>query len=63
MSNDIRWAKLSSACSGITFASLWRRGRHDVKQANKAELTDWENEGGSVAPVAWRHAQGRTIPS
>jgi len=50
MSNDIRWAKLPSACGVITFASLLRRNRNNVKQARKSELNEWENEGGSVAP-------------
>ena len=50
MNNDIRWAKASSACGVITFASLLRRNRHNGKQAHKAELNEWENEGGSVAP-------------
>jgi hypothetical protein len=50
MSNDIRWARLSSACGPITLASLLRRNRNDAKQAHKAELNEWENEGGSVAP-------------
>ena len=50
MNNDIRWAKLPSACGVITFASLLRRNRNNGKQAHKAELNEWENEGGSVAP-------------
>jgi hypothetical protein len=50
MNNDIRWAKLSSACGVITFASLLSRNRHNGKPAHKAELNEWENEGGSVAP-------------
>jgi hypothetical protein len=50
MNNDIRWAKLSAACGVITFASLLRRKRHNGKQAHKAELHEWESEGGSLAP-------------
>ena len=50
MNNDIRWAKLSSACGVITLASLLRRNRHHGKQAHKAELNEWESEGGSLAP-------------
>ena len=50
MNNDIRWAKLPSACGVITFASLLRRNRDHGKQAPKAELNEWENEGGSAEP-------------
>jgi len=44
----IRWAKLFAACGGA--ASLLRRKRHNEKQAHKAELHEWENEGGNLAP-------------
>ena len=50
MSIDIRWAKLFAACGGAAFASLLRRKRHNKKQAHKAELREWENEGGNRAP-------------
>jgi hypothetical protein len=49
MNIDIRWAKLFAAC-GAAFASLLRRKRHNQKQARKAELHEWENEGGDLAP-------------
>ena len=50
MNIDIRWVKLFAACGGATFASLLRRKRHNEKQARKAELHEWENEGGNPAP-------------
>jgi hypothetical protein len=49
MSIDIRWAKLFASCGAVTFASLLRRKRHE-KQAHKAELHEWENEGGNLSP-------------
>jgi len=39
-----------AACEGAAFASLLRRKRHNEKQAHKAELHEWENEGGHLAP-------------
>jgi len=50
MNIDIRWAKLFAACGGAALASLPRRKRHNEKQAHKAELHEWENEGGDLAP-------------
>ena len=50
MNIDIRWVKLSAACGGAAFASLLRRKRHNKKQAHKAELHEWKNEGGNLAP-------------
>ena len=50
MDNDIRWGRLPSACGVITFASLLRRNRNTVELAHKAELNEWENEGGNVSP-------------
>lgn len=50
MNIGIRWAKLFTACGGAAFASRLRRKRHNEKQAHKAELHDWENEGGNLAP-------------
>jgi len=50
MNIDIRWAKLFAACGGAAFASLLRRKRRNEKQAHKAELHGWENEGGNLAP-------------
>ena len=51
MNIDIRWAMLFAACGGAVFASLLRRKRHNEKQAHKAELHEWENEGGHLAPA------------
>ena len=50
MNIDISWAKLFAACGGAAFASLIRRKRHNEKQAHKAELNEWENDGGDLAP-------------
>ena len=50
MNIAIRWTKLFDACGGAAFASrLWRK-RHNEKRAHKAELHEWENEGGNLAP-------------
>ena len=50
MNIAIRWTKLFDACGGAAFAPrLWRK-RHNEKQAHKAELLEWENEGGNLAP-------------
>ena len=50
MNIDFGWAKSFAACGGAPFASLLRRKRHNEKQAHKAELHEWENEGGVLAP-------------
>jgi len=50
MNIDIRWAKLFAACGGAAFASLLRRKGHNEKQAHKAELHEWKNEGGDLTP-------------
>ena len=51
MNIDIRWAKLFAACGGAAFAAaVLRRKRHNEKQAHKAELNEWENERGNLAP-------------
>ena len=42
-----RWAKLL----GAAFASPPWRTRAKEKQAHKAELNEWENEGGNLAPL------------
>jgi hypothetical protein len=46
---DTRWATLF-ARGGAAFASRLRRRRRDDKQAHKAELHKWENEGGNLRP-------------
>ena len=50
MNIDFRLATLFAACGGAAFASLLRRKRHNEKQVHKAELHEWENEGGNPAP-------------
>lgn len=46
------WIVLLAACGGAAFASLLRSKRHKEKQAqaHKAQLHEWENEGGNLAP-------------
>ena len=58
MNIDIRWAKLFAACGGAAFASLLRGKRHNGKRAHKAELHEWENEGGNLAPSPEATASG-----
>jgi hypothetical protein len=54
MNIDKRWIVLFAACGGAAVASLLRSKRHNEKQAHnaahKAELHEWENEGGNLAP-------------
>ena len=50
MNMDIRWTKWIVACAGAALASLLWRRRHNEKQAQQAELHEWENEGGNLAP-------------
>ena len=45
------WATLFAACGGTAFTSRLRGKSHKEKQAHKAELKEWENEGGNLAPV------------
>ena len=45
-----RCAMLFAACGGADFVSRLLPKRHKEKQAPKAELQDWENEGGTPAP-------------
>jgi len=52
MSIDTRWTKLFGASGGAAFASWLRRKLHSERQAHKAELQEWENEGGNLAPSA-----------
>jgi hypothetical protein len=47
---NIRWPMLLAACGVAAFASLLRRKSHSEKQAHKADLREWENEGGNLAP-------------
>ena len=50
MTSNTRWTRLLTACAGATFALPWRK-RHNEKQAQKAQLHEWENEGGNLAPA------------
>ena len=53
MISNIGWILLLAACGAVaaTSAATWtRRKRHTEKQAHKAVLHEWENEGGNLAP-------------
>jgi hypothetical protein len=52
MNTNTRWTMLFAAVGGVAFASWLRRKLHGEKQAHKAELQEWENEGGNLAPSA-----------
>ena len=44
-------ARLSAACASASLAFRpWRKRDHE-NQAHKADLRDWENEGGNLAPA------------
>jgi hypothetical protein len=48
--NTLR-ARLSAACASALIAFRPSRKRHNENQAHKADLRDWENEGGNLAPA------------
>jgi hypothetical protein len=50
MNISSRWATLFAACGGTAFASRLRGKHHNERQARKAELNEWENEGGNPTP-------------
>jgi hypothetical protein len=50
MSIVTRWPILLAACVGAVVATLPWSKRYKEKQAHKAELHEWENEGGNLAP-------------
>jgi hypothetical protein len=50
MNIGTRWTKLFAAYGGDTFVSRLRGKSHNEKKAQKAELHEWENEGGNPAP-------------
>jgi hypothetical protein len=50
MNTNTLWTMLFAAVGGVAFASWLRRKLHGEKQAHKAELQEWENEGGNLAP-------------
>jgi len=45
-----RWIVSFLACGGAAISSLLSSKRHNEKQAHKAELNEWGNEGGNLAP-------------
>lgn len=47
-----RWPMFLAACGSITFPTLLGSKRHKEKLAHKAELHEWENEGGNLAPAS-----------
>jgi hypothetical protein len=47
-----RWPMLVVAPAVAAFRPLLRTKRYKEKQAHKAELHEWENEGGNLAPCA-----------
>jgi len=49
MKISTRWAVLLAACGAAAFVSWLERKRHNEKQALKADLHEWENEGGNLA--------------
>jgi hypothetical protein len=50
MTIQTRWTRLLAACGGGFASRLWGK-RDDEKQAHKADLREWENEGGNLAPA------------
>ena len=51
MTIDTLWTRLLGACGHAAFASrLWRK-RGNEKDAHKAGLHEWENEGRNLAPA------------
>ncbi len=53
MKRNIGWILFLTACGAAAanaFATWTHRKRHTEKQAHKAVLHEWENEGGNLAP-------------
>lgn len=50
MNVGTRWSMLIAPLRRPIFAGLLYSKRESTKQAQKAELQQWENEGGNVAP-------------
>ena len=53
MISNTGWILLLAVCGAVAAAAVtaWtRRTRHTAKQAHKAVLHEWENEGGNLAP-------------
>jgi hypothetical protein len=51
MSIVTRGLTLLAVSLGAAFPALRRSKRYREKQAHKAELHEWENEGGNLAPA------------
>ena len=49
MSIVTRWPMLLAVRGSITFPTLLRSSKE--KEAHKADLHEWENEGGNLAPA------------
>ena len=49
MNTQIRWARLVAPGGVAAFASRLQRKHHNEKRGHKAELDEWENEGGNLA--------------
>jgi hypothetical protein len=53
MTINSRWIWMLAACGAIAaLSSQVRRKRAFEKQTHKADLREWENEGGNLAPAA-----------
>ena len=50
MTSYTRWTRLLAVCARASFVLPWRKRRNE-KQAHKAQLHEWENEGGNLAPA------------
>ena len=50
MTSNTRWTRSLAACAGASFVLPWRK-RHNEKKAHKAQIHEWENEGGNLAPA------------
>jgi hypothetical protein len=52
MTIKILWILLLAGCgaAAVAFSVRMRRQRHDEKQVHKADIHEWENEGGNLAP-------------
>jgi hypothetical protein len=54
MSVDKRWTVMLAACGGaalaLAFSSRRKHKRGVERKAQKADLHEWENEGGNLAP-------------
>jgi hypothetical protein len=51
MTSDTLWTRLAAAFGGAALAFRPWRKRDIEKQAHKADLREWENEGGNLAPA------------